>query len=78
MDYFNQRMIVAVVAIVSFIMADEVMMRFFEEEILFGEPNVYRWVHLLLFSVAVVGGVYAVFGPIRIRRFFQFVNQFFG
>lgn len=82
MEYFNQRMLAAWIAIISFTIADEVIMRFYEDEVLFKGPNVLVWAHLALMMNVLVFGVYAAFGPVRIRQFFRFVdskiNKLFG
>lgn len=82
MQYFKQRMILGWVAIISFILADEVMPRFFEDELFFGGPSIVVWAHTVLMVIAVVCGIYAVFGPMKIRvyarDFAQTLDRFFS
>lgn len=67
MDYFKQRMILAWVGIIAFVLADEIMPRFFGDELFFGGPSVVIWLHTALIVLAVFCGAYAVFGPSKIR-----------
>lgn len=82
MEYMNQRIILGVIAAVSFVLADEVMPRVFEDQLFFGGPSIVIWAHTALMVIGVACVAYAAFGPMKIRAFArdfaQTLDRLFG